>query len=131
MATALSRFAPPLALMALTFFLSAQPNLGTGLGTWDTVLRKGAHMTEFGLLWLLWWRALGWRSLWPPVLIALAYAATDELHQTQVVGRHGTPVDWLIDAAGVAIAIGVFRLGEARRWWRAPGRPTASRARSR
>jgi VanZ like family len=134
MVTVLARFAPPLALMALTFALSAQPDLGTGLGGWDTVLRKGAHMTEFGLLWFLWWRALGWRSIWPPVAIALLYAASDELHQTHVEGRHGTPVDWLIDGAGVAIAIALVRLAEARGRWRPPGRrpaATASRARSR
>jgi VanZ family protein len=105
MATALTRFAPPLALMALTFFLSAQPDLNSGLGGWDTVLRKGAHMAEFGLLWFLWWRALGFRAIWPPVAIAAAYAASDEFHQTFVAGRHGSPVDWLIDMTGVALAI--------------------------
>jgi VanZ family protein len=109
MATALSRFAPPLLLMALTFYLSAQPNLSTGLGTWDVVLRKGAHMTEFGLLWFLWWRALRYGSKAPAVVIALAYAATDEVHQTFVTGRHGSPVDWVIDAIGVTIAIAVAR----------------------
>ena len=41
-----TRFAPPLALMGLIFFLSAQPDLSSGLGTWDTVLRKLAHMAE-------------------------------------------------------------------------------------
>ena len=122
MATALNRFAPPLALMALTFYLSAQPNLSSGLGAWDLVLRKGAHMTEFGLLWFLWWRALGYGARWPAVVIALAYAATDEVHQTFVTGRHGSPVDWLIDAAGVAIAIVIAARVR---------RPTASRALSR
>ena len=29
---------------------------------------------------------------------------TDELHQTFVDGRHGNPVDWLIDSAGAALA---------------------------
>src|SRR3954469_24515899 len=104
MTTALNRFAPPLALMALTFYLSAQPDLNSGLGGWDTVLRKCAHMTEFGLLWFLWWRALGYRHPVPPIVITLAYAATDEWHQTFVTGRHGSPWDWAIDAAGVGIA---------------------------
>jgi hydrogenase small subunit len=36
--------------------------------------------------------------------IAVAYAVTDEWHQTAVAGRHGTPVDVLIDAAGAGIA---------------------------
>ena len=101
-----SRFAPPLLLMALIFFLSAQPDLNSGLGTWDTILRKLAHMAEFGLLWLLWWRALGYAApaLGRP-LIAIAYAVTDELHQTTVEGRVGSPVDVLIDSAGVALAM--------------------------
>ena len=100
---AAARWAPPVALMALIFFLSAQPDLNSGLGGWDTILRKGAHMTEFGLLWWLWRRALGHGGA--AAVITLAYAATDELHQTFVTGRHGSPVDWLIDAAGVAIAV--------------------------
>ena len=52
------RFGPPLALMGVIFFFSAQPDLGTGLGTWDLILRKAAHMAEYGLLWFLWYRAL-------------------------------------------------------------------------
>ena len=58
-------------------------------------------MAEYGLLWFLWYRALEVRSPLPAVAITLAYAATDEFHQTFVEGRHGTPVDVLIDAAGV------------------------------
>ena len=103
-----SRFLPPLALMALIFALSAQPNLRTDLGVWDLVLRKLAHMTEFGLLWALWMRAL--RRPVASTAITLAYAATDELHQSFVAGRHASPWDWAIDAAGVGLAVLA--------WWR-------------
>jgi VanZ family protein len=99
-----SRFAPPLALMGLIFFLSAQPDLGTGLGTMDVVLRKCAHMAEYGLLWFLWWRALGYRHPAPSIAIALAYAASDEFHQSFVEGRSGVVTDVLIDAAGIGLA---------------------------
>jgi VanZ family protein len=105
LADRVSRFAPPLALMAVIFVLSAQPDLGTGLGTIDLVGRKLVHMTEYGLLWLLWLRALRWRAPRAAAAIALAYAATDELHQTFVEGRHGTPVDVLIDSLGIAVAM--------------------------
>ena len=44
--------------------------------------------------------ALELRSPLPVVAITLAYVVTDEFHQTFVEGRHGTPVDVLIDAAG-------------------------------
>src|SRR3954471_21074898 len=114
MVMALSRFAPPLALMALIFFLSAQPDLNSGLGGWDTILRKAAHMTEYGLLWWLWWRALGYGNRLLPAAIAIGFAVTDEFHQTFVTGRHGSPVDVLIDSAGMALAMLAARAVEAR-----------------
>ena len=108
----LSRLGPPLALMALIFFLSHQPSLGTGLGVWDLILRKGAHVTAFALLCLLWARALGRGRLVAAVVITLVYAAADEYHQTFIAGRNGTPVDWLIDAVGVAIAVALIKTHE-------------------
>jgi VanZ family protein len=105
---AISRFGLPLVLMAVIFAFSAQPDLGTGLGVWDTILRKATHMAEYGLLWYLWHRALEHPGPLPAAAIALAYAAGDEYHQTFVDGRHGTPVDVLIDAAGIAVAIALY-----------------------
>jgi VanZ family protein len=103
------RFVPPLLLMGAIFAFSAQPDLNTGLGTWDTILRKCAHMVEYGLLWFLWWRALGYGAKLPAAAIAVAYAATDELHQHFIEGRHGTPVDVLIDAVGIVLAVAAVR----------------------
>ncbi len=94
--------------MALIWVLSAQSSMSTGLGTWDMLLRKGAHMTEFGLLFVLWLRALGWRAPLAAAAIAVGWAVVDELHQATVAGRHGTPADVLIDAAGVALAWGLW-----------------------
>jgi VanZ family protein len=37
-------------------------------------------------------------------VIAVGYAATDEVHQRFVSGRHSTWVDVLIDSMGAAIA---------------------------
>jgi VanZ family protein len=115
--SALNRFAPPILLMAVIFFLSAQPDLNSGLGTWDTILRKLAHTAEFGLLWWLWWRALGrgGRATWIAAAIAIGYAITDELHQTAVEGRVGSPVDVLVDSAGVVLAIVAVRVSQRRR----------------
>jgi VanZ family protein len=106
----LDPWAPPLVLMAVIFLLSAQPSLDSGLGTADLVLRKLVHFAEYALLAYLWWRALRTRvsartAMLVAFLIASAYSATDELHQTFVDGRHGTPVDWLIDTAGAATAM--------------------------
>ena len=100
---------PPIVLMAVIFLLSAQPDLNSGLGTIDLIGRKLIHAGEYGLLTFLWWRAL--RTVSSPraaiVLalgLAIGYAGTDEFHQHYVHGRHATPVDVVIDAAGACIA---------------------------
>lgn len=121
-----ARFAPPLVLMGLIFFFSAQPDLNSGLGAWDTIGRKLIHMGTFGLLWLLWWRALGSGHPGPAIAITLLYAAGDEYHQTFTEGRHGTPVDVAIDAAGVGLAVLFATRGSrAARRPRAGGPPPA------
>ena len=101
---------PPLALMALIFALSAQPNLNSGLGWIDHVGRKLIHAGEYGLLTFLWWRALktltsSRRALQAAVAIAVAYAGTDEFHQRFVSGRHSSWVDVVIDSLGAALAV--------------------------
>jgi len=108
----------PLALMGLIYFLSAQPDLDSGLGTLDLVLRKLAHATEYALLTLLWAWALRPATRWNvPIaaLLAVLYAVSDEFHQTFVEGRHGVPTDVLVDSAGVVIAIALLRYHRALR----------------
>ena len=74
----------------------------------ELLVRKGAHMTEYAVLFLLYRRALNLSGAHRPGIIALllciAYAATDEFHQLFVDGRGGSPVDVLIDTAGAALA---------------------------
>ena len=105
----LDLWVPPIALMALIFYLSAQSDLSSGLGAWDLVLRKIAHATEYAALFLLWWRAFreaggGVRAIAAAWLVTVGYAATDEWHQTFVSGRNGAPLDVLIDATGATVA---------------------------
>jgi VanZ family protein len=95
--------------MALIFFLSAQPDLNSGLGLIDLIGRKFIHAGEYALLCFLWWRALrtvvqARAALFAAVAVAAAYSATDEFHQHFVHGRHGTPVDVLIDSMGALLA---------------------------
>ncbi len=102
-----SRWLPVLVWAAVIFAFSSIPSLNSGLGTWDYVLRKCAHMTEYGILAILLARATGsWAWAFG---LAVAYAATDEFHQTFVRGRHGSPVDVGIDAAGALIGLAVWR----------------------
>jgi hypothetical protein len=111
----LGRYLPPIALMGLIFVVSAQPDLNTGLGLIDLIGRKGLHAAEYGALWWLWWRAFGFRRGAAAAVITVAYAGTDEYHQTFVQGRHGTPVDMAIDAAGIPIALAIDRTWRLRR----------------
>jgi VanZ family protein len=88
---------------ALIFSLSSIPSLSTGLGLWDTILRKCAHTAEYAVLGALLLRA---RIAWPAALaLGMAYAASDEVHQHFVRGRHASPVDVGIDTIGLAIGI--------------------------
>lgn len=132
----IGRCLPALALMGLIFAVSAQSTLPTVQSDLDVVLRKAAHMTEFGLLWALWLRALPGPR--PPAArwalgIALAYAASDELHQSFVAGRHPSPFDVAIDAAGMGVAAAIWVARARRRPVAAAGNgrlpATASRAR--
>jgi VanZ family protein len=103
---ALTVWLPVLAWAAVIFAFSSIPSLSSGLGTWDTVLRKGAHITEYAILGLLLYRALEREAL--ALAVGIAYAATDELHQHFVSGRHASPVDVAIDAIGVSLGMLVW-----------------------
>ncbi len=104
---ALDLWLPVVLWAAVIFAFSSVPSLSSGLGTWDTILRKGAHMTEYAVLAVLLVRALdryGWA-----LVAAIAYAASDEFHQTFVRGRHGSPVDVGIDTIGMLVGLGIVR----------------------
>ena len=99
----ISLWLPVVAWAALIFALSSVPSLSSGLGGWDYVLRKCAHVTEYAVLAALLYRALE-REL-PAFLGTVAYAATDEFHQHFVRGRHASTVDVAIDAVGAMIGL--------------------------
>jgi VanZ family protein len=98
---------PVIAWAALIFALSAIPSLSSGLGGWDLVLRKTAHVAEFAILGALLVRAIGGAA--PALLLGFAYAATDEWHQSFVRGRDGRLVDVAIDAIGVLVGVLLWR----------------------
>jgi len=112
---------PAIAWAGLIFAFSAQPDLrfvpDQGL---DFLVRKAGHMAVFGILALLLWRAVAgttaWRRPWAwAVALAVLYAASDELHQGFVAGRHPSPVDVGIDATGALIAIVAVGIVQSRR----------------
>lgn len=110
---------PPLVLMAVIFYLSDRPDLSSGLGIADVVGRKVVHAVEYALLCALWWRALrpaagGRVALVASLAVSILYAVSDEIHQSFVPGRTGTPIDVSIDAVGASLAALVIRRRERR-----------------
>ena len=113
-ATTARRALLPLAMMGLIFFLSAQPDLDSGLGIIDLIGRKIVHLATYLVLTLAWFWAL--RPIARPetalaiaAAISFLYAVSDEYHQSFVEGRAGSPVDVAIDSVGVVLATALVR----------------------
>jgi VanZ family protein len=101
--TRLRAWAPVVAWAAVIFAFSSIPSLSSGLGGWDLVLRKLAHLTAYAILGALLVRALSRPGL--AILLGGLYAVTDEVHQHFVRGRHGAWYDVLLDTVGVAVGV--------------------------
>ena len=102
----------PIAWMLFIFWLSSQPSLPSAPEPWqDIILKKTGHMLLYSILAILWWRALmttrieAAQAFYVAFLITTAYAIIDEIHQTYVPGRHGRPLDVLIDVVGATLAL--------------------------
>ena len=87
-------------------------------------IRKGAHMTEYAVLYFLFYRTPCMRSVKKTslakalagcLLFCFLYAISDEAHQLMVSDRAGRATDVLIDTAGAAIAMAVCLLCALRR----------------
>ena len=101
----------------MIFALSSVPSLSTGLGGWDLVIRKIAHLTEYAILGALLVRALARPGL--AILAGALYAVSDEVHQHFVRARHAAWYDVLLDTVGVTV--GVLA------WWRVRAAAVAGR----
>jgi len=85
------------------------------------LVRKLGHVVEYAVLATLWFRALrGERRLaapasaWAAVVVSVAWAVLDELHQSTVPSRTASGADVVIDAAGAVLALVVVRLMSVR-----------------
>lgn len=96
------------------FLLSSIPGLRISESVWDFILRKGAHIFMYFILFLLAYRA------YPTFMIAFLfcslYALSDEIHQSFVASRSGNALDFLIDSLGTSLGILVVRIYEKRRF---------------
>jgi len=99
------------------WFKSASPETIKAI---DWTVRKCAHIAEYAVLTILvayalkreTRRSLNANLIWA---IPIAYAVTDELHQSTVPSRWATPWDVGIDSIGTFLAIISLRLIERKR----------------
>jgi len=96
----------PVVLWAgLIFFFSSRPDIPSNqIYILDFIIKKSAHMVEFGILAFLLSKAFKFKKPDLSFLLAWSYAFTDEIHQLFVPGRGGRISDVLIDLLGIIIA---------------------------
>jgi VanZ family protein len=82
------------------------------VGAIHGLVRKTAHVTEYGILAMLWFRTLtrgaGLRvptGVWLALLISVATAIVDESHQATIPSRTGSAADVVLDSFGAAAAL--------------------------
>ena len=99
-----------LLLSAMAVLFGEDAAAGVSPETINLLVRKGAHMAEYAVLFLLYRRALHASGARRPGLAALClcacYAATDEFHQAFVADRGPGVADVGIDTLGAALAWG-------------------------
>jgi len=128
------RWLAPFVWMGLIFWESSQSSLPTvPEPVLELLVKKSGHMLIFGILAVLWWRALDTvpslrpRALWWALGLTIAYAVADEWHQTFVPGRHGNMVDVLIDSAGATLILQAWLRVRSRSLARRLTEPTPQR----
>lgn len=111
---------PPLVWMSLIFYLSSLSGL-PDFHTLDLVMKKGAHVAVYAILYFLLFRAFhalhperGVSSLrtclWAGTA-AFLYAVSDEIHQAFVPLRRPSAVDVGVDSAGILLMYMALRKG--------------------
>jgi len=98
-------------LERIASWLIGHPLAPATLDTLNLIVRKCAHLTEYGILGALAFRAIrgertSWQLRWSvtAVLIAAGVASADEIHQTFTMMRTGTWHDVVLDTAGATLA---------------------------
>lgn len=110
-------------VFALVFRWLVPRASGPALDTAYIVFRKSLHFIEYGFLAYLLYRAFRggrgphWsgRAGFLAAAGAVAYGFVDELLQSFVPRRYGSPLDWAVDTAGILAAIGLMARAGTRR----------------
>ena len=111
-------WAPPVAIMIVTFVVSSIPGddeqATSLLGFVPPEIQNLLHIPLFGLLAWTWCRALAVparttaRVVVLAALISIGWSVFDELHQLYVPGRFASLTDMTLNLVGIAIGLGWF-----------------------
>lgn len=97
-------------LMCFIFYFSHQTGQESSQMSNNLLIRKLAHITEYAVLaFFVYAYVSSYKNVRIPglvaVIVTIIYAASDEYHQTFIVGRSGNITDVLIDAIGVVVGV--------------------------
>ena len=103
---------PPLLWAVVIFLFSSHPTKGVSEIHWqDFIVKKTAHLIEYGFLAILIYRGLinskvkNLHAGIAAILVSFIYGATDEIHQMFTPGRESTIRDVIFDTIGAVIVI--------------------------
>lgn len=111
MSKLLRYWGPPLLWMIVIFFLSSRESTQVSdVYTWNFIFFKSLHVIEYAALYFLLFRAILQnntkmkKKAWiMAFVVAMIYAASDEIHQTFVPTREGKVRDVGIDTIGMIL----------------------------
>jgi len=103
-----SLWLPVILWCGLLFYLSSIPNLKTAQNPfWDEIIRSGIHLIFYAILYLLFFRALNFakkkKDFWLPLILAVLYGFSDEIHQSFVPTRSFQLRDLVVDFSGTVL----------------------------
>jgi VanZ family protein len=105
----------PLLLWLLPWLTPSQ------IGVTHSLIRKAAHVMEYAILALLWFRALvrgttlgAFRSAWLALVICILVAIADESHQATLPERTASVADVVLDSVAATAALVPAWLGRGR-----------------
>jgi VanZ family protein len=103
---------PVIMYAGLIFLISSISSLPTKM-PFFTLKDKLIHFLEYAVFGFLLWRsAIRWkidtglaRLILLTLILGMAYAGSDEIHQYYVPGRDGNIYDWIADVIGLAVGL--------------------------
>ncbi len=94
------KWLPVFIWMGIIFSFSSIPSTKvSGVSFLDFLIKKGAHLTEYGILYILLLRATS-KNWLASAIILVAFASSDEFHQSFTLGREPTIKDVGFDSIG-------------------------------